>query len=896
MSSAAKDNDSGAGRLEALTRVAVAVARSPDLSGVLATGLDAALGALGLGIGAVYLLDEASGELRLSPHHRGISIAYAEAVSRFRKGEALIGRALLGSTPLVVPDLANAVGARDATRRLGLRTVAFAPLYAQGRAVGMMPVGSHDKRELSAEEISLLEAIGGMLGAAIDNARLVRRAERHLDQVKAVAEIDRAIVEDRELGDVLGVIAREAAGLGDGDAVIFLVEDGALRVGASHGTSAPRVLGDPPVIGGAPLATLLATSTASALEITTAGGPARAFVIPMRAGERVLGGLVLVKPDPESADDDLTILSTFGSQASVALAKARGREMERRRAGQLALVSAASEIAVSTLDSDALLGSIARYIQRSFQYYAVSVYLVDSEAREARLCGAAGAASVMPRDHRMKFGAGIVGWVSERGEYVLANEVSREPRFVPSRMEATRSELCVPVRLVGEVVAVINVESDRTGAFDEGDLVALDAIAAQLASSIRNARVFAEKLRALRNLEIVQEITNVLNSDLDLDALLERIARRSVEAVRTAQRGAVLLYDGGALRVRSSHGYARPEALAATRLAFHEGLAGSVFVGGIGRAATPGDHGAAEAAFREAAGGAQAKSALCVPIALPQEKLGVLLLENATSPGAFDAVDLRFAATLADQAAIAIGNALRLSKILALDQHRREYLSNVSHELRTPLTVIHGTLEALAAGSAGPRAAELLKAACAESARLGRRIDEILEVARLEQGVAQKHLEWGPVALDAVLRKVKAALQQEALVKGIRFEERIATALPRVPGDERLLRLLAMNLVENAVKFTPEGGTITLGLEALGQDLALSVADTGIGIAPEHQGRIFEKFYTVDGGLSRMHRGAGIGLYLAREVVLIHSGALRVESRPEGGARFEVLLPLRPVR
>ena len=91
--------------------------------------------------------------------------------------------------------------------------------------------------------------------------------------------------------------------------------------------------------------------------------------------------------------------------------------------------------------------------------------------------------------------------------------------------------------------------------------MALDGIAAQVASAIQNARLFDEKVRALRNLEILQEITNVLNSELELDVLLERIARRSVEAVRPAQMGAVLLYDGESLRVRSSFGYLQPAAL-----------------------------------------------------------------------------------------------------------------------------------------------------------------------------------------------------------------------------------------------------------------------------------------------------------------------------------------------
>jgi signal transduction histidine kinase len=531
-------------------------------------------------------------------------------------------------------------------------------------------------------------------------------------------------------------------------------------------------------------------------------------------------------------------------------------------------------------------------VQRSFGYHGVGVYLVEPEARGAFLAGAAGAATMLPRGDRVRFGSGIVGWVAEHGESVLANDVRREPRCVASPMRATKAELAVPVRLSGSSVAVIHVESDRVGAFDDGDLVALDAIAAQLASAIRNARLFGEKLRTLRNLEILQEITNVLNSELDLDALLERIARRSVEAVGPAQMGAVLLYDDEALSVRSSFGYPNPEALSHVRLAFHQGLPGGVFVSGQGRVVSGRDRQREDAVFKEALGDAYPTSALCVPISLPQEKLGVLLLESVASAEAFDADDLRFAATLAHEAAIAMGNALQLSKIVELDRHRRHYLSNVSHEFRSPLTVIQGYIEAVMDGTARDQADQFLRIAHEHCLRLGRLIDEVLEVSRLERGVARRHLSWGSVDLEATLRRALAAQRHEALLKGLELVERVDPDLPRVPGDERLLYLLVLNLVENAVKFTPRGGRVEVDLRPEGGELLLSVGDSGAGIPAEHRERIFEKFYTLDPGPTRAHGGAGIGLYLAREVVTLHGGRLSVEGMPSGGSRFLVRLPL----
>jgi len=147
------------------------------------------------------------------------------------------------------------------------------------------------------------------------------------------------------------------------------------------------------------------------------------------------------------------------------------------------------------------------------------------------------------------------------------------------------------------------------------------------------------------------------------------------------------------------------------------------------------------------------------------------------------------------------------------------------------------------------------------------------------------------------VRKVVQGLRQEVLLKELQLQERLQEELPPIPGDERLLQLLVANLVENAVKFTPKGGRIDVGLHA-GEDgsLVLTVKDDGIGIAEEHRERIFEKFFTVSDGASRTHGGAGIGLYLAREVAAIHEGRILVESAFGRGSSFEVRLPVRPVR
>jgi two-component system phosphate regulon sensor histidine kinase PhoR len=195
-------------------------------------------------------------------------------------------------------------------------------------------------------------------------------------------------------------------------------------------------------------------------------------------------------------------------------------------------------------------------------------------------------------------------------------------------------------------------------------------------------------------------------------------------------------------------------------------------------------------------------------------------------------------------------------------------------------------------GVARDQTEHFLRVAHEQCQRLGRLIDEVLEVSQLERGVAQRHLSWRPVKLGATLRRVLQAQRHEALLKSLEVVERLAPDLPAVPGDERLLHLLVLNLVDNAVKFTPRGGRVEVDLRAEDRELVLSVGDSGAGIPTEQRERIFEKFYTLDAGPSRAQGGAGIGLYLAREVVAVHRGRLEVENQPGGGSRFVVRLPL----
>jgi two-component system phosphate regulon sensor histidine kinase PhoR len=218
----------------------------------------------------------------------------------------------------------------------------------------------------------------------------------------------------------------------------------------------------------------------------------------------------------------------------------------------------------------------------------------------------------------------------------------------------------------------------------------------------------------------------------------------------------------------------------------------------------------------------------------------------------------------------------------------------MSHEFRTPLTVIRGYAEYLRdAGAPEPAALSQLTGVMLESCdRVIDLVDTLLEVSRIEQGRAAETLQVQELDLEELATQSVDPLMPLAERK----EVSVALEFPKerlsLQGDSGLLHQVVRKLVDNAVKYSPPGSQVVVrGRPEAGRSLALEVEDNGIGIAEEHLPRLFDKFYMVDGGIARRGSGTGVGLYLVREIVRLHDGAVGVTSRPGKGSLFAVFLP-----
>jgi two-component system phosphate regulon sensor histidine kinase PhoR len=229
-----------------------------------------------------------------------------------------------------------------------------------------------------------------------------------------------------------------------------------------------------------------------------------------------------------------------------------------------------------------------------------------------------------------------------------------------------------------------------------------------------------------------------------------------------------------------------------------------------------------------------------------------------------------------------------------LEQVRKDFVANVSHELRTPLTAIRGYVEALQDGGKDQpeQLDRFLDIIRAHADRLNLIITDLLLLAKIESG--QVPLKQEPISLAGVIDRTVSLLRRQLEQKRHTVQVRIPEDLPLIFGDEERLAQVFSNLLDNAIKYTPEHGMITITAEAGDDFIVAHVEDTGIGIPLNDLPRIFERFYRVDKARSRELGGTGLGLSIVKHLVEGHGGTVTVESLPGRGTKFRVMLPMAP--
>ena len=233
-----------------------------------------------------------------------------------------------------------------------------------------------------------------------------------------------------------------------------------------------------------------------------------------------------------------------------------------------------------------------------------------------------------------------------------------------------------------------------------------------------------------------------------------------------------------------------------------------------------------------------------------------------------------------------------ITELRRLEELRQDFVANVSHELRTPIASIKGYTETLLDGALEDKnnARDFLNIIHEDSGRLAKLIDDLLDLSRIESGRMQ--MVFAPVAPGSLIKRSTAIIENQAKARSISLKINMPDGLPEILADETRLSQVLINLLDNAVKYTPEGGSVTVSGSINRNFLQIDVADTGIGIPEKDLPRLFERFYRVDKARSREMGGTGLGLSIVKHIVQAHGGEVFVKSALGQGSTFSFTIPL----
>jgi signal transduction histidine kinase len=472
-----------------------------------------------------------------------------------------------------------------------------------------------------------------------------------------------------------------------------------------------------------------------------------------------------------------------------------------------------------------------------------------------------------------------------------------------------RTQLSVPMLRKGMAIGTITLRRREARVFSEKQVGLLQTFADQAVIAIENVRLFtelqeknqaltqahAQVTQALEQQTATADILKVISgSPTDVQPVFDAIAE-SAARLCSANDAQVLRVEGNVLHLIAAFGTpSMPPVRQLTR--------GYL----IGRAVIDRkilhvrDVAQALAEYPETTGARfGVQSALAVPLLREGVALGVIRISR-TEIQPFTDKQIALVQTFADQAVIAIEN-VRLFKELqvanreleAASRHKSEFLANMSHELRTPLNAIIGFSEVLSEGMFGEineKQTEYLNDILESGRHLLSLINDILDLSKIEAG--RMELEAADFDLPGAIENALILVRERAGRRGITLGREIDERLGTIRADERKVKQVLLNLLSNALKFTPEGGRIDVRA-GLHDDLAgISVTDTGVGIAPEDQEAVFEEFRQV-GTAARKVEGTGLGLALSRKFIELHGGRIWVKSEVGLGSTFTFTLPLR---
>jgi len=661
-----------------------------------------------------------------------------------------------------------------------------------------------------------------------------------------------------------------------------------------------------------------------ARSLARARGHRSRVMVPLRLGGTVVGGLAVTRAHSgRFSEDEIALLRTFADQAVIAIENVRlftelqasNRELTQTLDQQTATSEILRVISSAHIDAqpvfDTIVQSAARLCHATvaavFRSDGSTLYNPGSYGDAPDVLAAVRARYPRPVDMGTMAGIAILTRSVVHFPDIEESTIPEHVRQV-GRLLGFRSGVAVPMLREGEAVGALLVARREPGWFSDTEVELLKTFGAQAVIAIENVRLFTELqartaalTRSVGQLTALGEVGRAVSSTLDLEAVLTTIVSRAVQLTQM-EGGVVFEYDELAeefvQRAAAETGGVLAQARRGVRYRKGEGALGRTAITlepvQVADITVPGAY---ESRVRENLIESGIRAILAVPMVHQGRLIGCLGVTRS-QPGDFPAETITLLQTFATQSALAIQNARLFREIAdksrqveAASQHKSEFLANMSHELRTPLNAIIGFSEVLSDrmfGELNEKQEEYLKDIYASGTHLLSLINDILDLSKIEAG--RMELELTDFDLPAAIENALMLVRERAGRRSITLHTNIDDRLGQIQADERKVRQVVLNLLSNAIKFTPEGGRIDVGAVSKDGSVEISVSDTGIGIAPEDQEKVFEEFRQV-GTAAKKVEGTGLGLTLCRKFVELHGGRIWVKSEVGMGSTFTFTIP-----
>jgi signal transduction histidine kinase len=862
-------------------------------------------------------------------------------------GRSVLERQAVGVTDLQAESEEYPEGSGLA-RQTGQRATLSVPLLREGASIGVILLRRAEAVAFTDKQIALLQTFADQAVIAIENVRLFTELQASnlqlttaLEQQAASAEVLRVISQSpTDVQPVFDTIAAQAKRLCDArECAVFRFDGTLIHLVAQANTDAawanalrsafPRPPGRGSITARAiqtrslvHIPDVLLDPEFRLTEAARASSVRTTLSVPMIREGEVIGAITVDRGESRPfLDKQIGLVQTFADQAVIAIEnvhlfkdlETRNSELRVALEQQTATSELLKVIGRSTFDLQPVFETLAENAIRLCEAERAFVHRFDG--RRLRVVATHNVAPELRMfvEHNPiapgRQNAAARAALERRSVHV--HDAHTDPEFTDAvDVDPIRTVLAIPMLRAGELLGVIVIYRHAVLPFTDSQIALMETFGDQAAIAIENARLLTELqartdqlTRSVQEWQALSEVGRAVSSTLDLETVLTTIVSRAVD-LSGLDGGVVSEYDGAAeefvQRAVAETGGVLTQALRGVRYRKGEGALGRTAITRepvqVADITVPGAY---DSRVRENLIESGIRAVLAVPM-IHQGRLVGCLGVTRRQPGEFPAETIELLKTFATQSALAIQNARLFQEIAdksrqleVASRHKSEFLANMSHELRTPLNAIIGFSEVLSErlfGDLNDRQDEYLKDIYASGQHLLSLINDILDLSKIEAGRMELELTGFdlPTAIDNALTLVR----ERAGRRSITLHTAVDVRLGQVQGDERKIRQVMLNLLSNAIKFTPEGGRIDVSAVPKNGVVEVSVSDTGIGIAPEDQEKVFEEFRQV-GTAAKQVEGTGLGLTLCRKFVELHGGRIWVKSQAGVGSTFTFTIPAR---